>query len=223
METSEKMSADDDKPRQNKGRRTRKPTEDEPPTSEAVAPTKSTQDSLMGFGARFRRKRGSDDQQQDDSVSKEGESVSNLNTAGGGGGGGWMDSPVAKPQMRDEQDETIKELPNANPNNKNKYFQEETDEIIVIPDLDEDGAENESERVAHAPRNLTRKIPSRLELEMDLKTSLPSTELGFDLSVLLGTLIPSEQLKDEDVLWTFDSLLREITSEKPIDTEISQA
>jgi hypothetical protein len=80
----------------------------------------------------------------------------------GGGGGGWMNSPdkkaTAVSKLSIEEDEENNKI-NANPNNKDKFFQEGTDDIMVIPDLDEDGYDDDH-RVAHAPRNITRKIPS---------------------------------------------------------------
>lgn len=36
---------------------------------------------------------------------------------------------------------------------------------------------------------------------------------GIDLSVLLGTLVPPNMLTEDDSLWTFESLLREVTEE----------
>lgn len=36
---------------------------------------------------------------------------------------------------------------------------------------------------------------------------------GFNLSVLLGTLVPSSMVLEPDSVWSFESLLREITDE----------
>ncbi len=36
---------------------------------------------------------------------------------------------------------------------------------------------------------------------------------GLNLTVLLTTLVPAAMTKEEDELWTFESLLREITDE----------
>jgi hypothetical protein len=62
--------------------------------------------------------------------------------------------------------------------------------------------------VAHAPRNLSRKIPSLSTLQHEAKSYLHSNKDGIDMSILLGTLVPPNMLAEDDSLWTFDSLLR---------------
>ena len=97
--------------------------------------------------------------------------------------------------------------------NKDKHFQDNNnDEILIIPDLDEDGGDAD-QRVAHAPRNVNRKIPTLDELENDVKAALPSRENGLDMTVLFKTLVPVSQVQESDVPWCFDSLLRDVTEE----------
>jgi hypothetical protein len=79
--------------------------------------------------------------------------------------------------------------------------------LILIPDLDEDGMDEER-RVAPAPKNVNRKIPTFKELENDIKTVISSNELGSELGVLLNSLVPAEFLVEKDEQWTFDSLLQ---------------
>lgn len=98
--------------------------------------------------------------------------------------------------------------------NKDKHFQDtNNDEILVIPDLDEDGGADGDQRVAHAPRNFNRKVPTLGELENDVKAALPTSETGLDMTVLFKTLVPASQVQESDVPWNFDSLLREVTEE----------
>lgn len=145
----------------------------------------------QGPGTKNRRKR-------------DGESSSTI------GGGGWMStsadkkSPINKHEL--EEDE-----PAPSVNNKEKHFQD-NDEIVIIPDLEEDGGDSDS-RVAHAPRNVHRKIPTLTDLENEVKSAIPTIEGGFDLSVLISTLVPATQIQEKDEIWTYDSLLRDITDE----------
>ena len=131
-------------------------------------------------------------------------------SSGGSGGGGWMSTsadnklPVKKIEL--EEDE-----PAPTVNNKEKHFQD-NDEIVIIPDLEEDGGDSDS-RVAHAPRNVHRKIPTLIDLENEVKSAIPTIEGGFDLSVLISTLVPAIQIQEKDETWTYDSLLRDITDE----------
>lgn len=126
---------------------------------------------------------------------------------GGGDSGGWMSSPTKRTtaSLVIEEDDP-KDAPAASTKNE-RHFQEDNDEIIVIPDLDEDGADAD-QRVAHAPRNVTRKIPTLADLENDVKSAIPSVEGGYDLGVLLSTLVPASLVQEADVPWTFESLLR---------------
>ena len=70
--------------------------------------------------------------------------------------------------------------------------------------------------VAHAPRNVHRKIPTLAELEAEAKTTAATNDddlPGLQLRVLTSTLVPGSMLIEKDEEWNFDSLLREITNE----------
>ena len=71
---------------------------------------------------------------------------------------------------------------------------------MIIPDLEEDGGDADG-RVAQAPRNVHRKIPTLNDLEDEVKAAIPSIEGGFDLKVLLSTLVPPGQVQEQDVTW----------------------
>lgn len=81
---------------------------------------------------------------------------------------------------------------------------------MVIPDLDEDGYDDDH-RVAHAPRNVNRKIPSLEELQNEGAAALASSSVsegGLDLGVLLRTLVPAQFVVEQDSSWSFESLLK---------------
>jgi Intraflagellar transport protein 43 len=125
-----------------------------------------------------------------------------------GSEGGWMTMSDHKSSNVPETQEP-EVVPQAT--NKNKHFEENNDEIMIIPDLEEDGNEND-QRIAHAPR-VVRKIPTLAELESDVKATTPTMDSGFDLGVLLTTLVPVSLVVEEDAPWTFESLLRDVTDE----------
>jgi len=66
-------------------------------------------------------------------------------------------------------DDDPKENPVIKTHNREKHLQEDNDEIMLIPDLDEEGGADSDQRIAHAPRNVNRKIPTLAELENDIK------------------------------------------------------
>lgn len=49
---------------------------------------------------------------------------------------------------------------------------------MIIPDLDEEGGADADTRIAHAPRNVNRKIPTLSELEYEVKVALPNSAVG---------------------------------------------
>lgn len=49
-------------------------------------------------------------------------------------------------------------------------------------------------KVAAAPKNTTRRVPTLRELDEDLKYSVPSAADGLDMSLLTKTLVPPEMV-----------------------------
>jgi hypothetical protein len=123
----------------------------------------------------------------------------------------WV-QPLKHQPRRVQEEEQVQST-----NNKDKHFQD-NDEIVVIPDLDEDGGDTD-QRIARAPKNITRKIPTLADLESEVKAAIPQSEGGFDLSVLLNTLVPPQQVQEGDEHWTFESLLRDVTDELMVPTK----
>ena len=179
----------------NRPRRERKeivPAEEKPQNN-------ATEESLQNEDSKPRRRRAAGGAEDSDK---------------GAENGGWMNMNSSEnkfvPKKALVQDEGVDVMPQAL--NKDKHFQENDDDIMVIPDLDEDGADAD-QRIAHAPRNINRKIPTLNDLENEVKTAVTSADTGFDLGVLLSTLVPSALLAEADVPWTFESLLRDVTDE----------
>ena len=68
-----------------------------------------------------------------------------------------------------ENDEEAKEREVLKNQNREKHLHDDNDEIMLIPDLDEEGGADSDQRIAHAPRNINRRIPTLAELENDIK------------------------------------------------------
>ncbi|GMH65440.1 hypothetical protein TL16_g04199 [Triparma laevis f. inornata] len=97
----------------------------------------------------------------------------------------------------------------------NKHFAEEADDIMIIPDLDEEMNDEEdiTVQVAAAPRNVNRRVASLHELDSEIKYSVSSSENGVDLSLLTTSLVPQSSVQEVDEQWDFDSLLQSVTQE----------
>lgn len=130
--------------------------------------------------------------------------------------GNWTTSPEKRAQntkLLIEQNDINEERQNSK-KDRDMYFNDadQDNDILVIPDLDEDGADADH-RVAHAPRNVQRKVPSLVDLESEVASTAAFVEGGYDLTILMRTLVPHALVQEEDVQWTFDGLMRELTDE----------
>lgn len=100
---------------------------------------------------------------------------------------------------------------------RNRHFDDddETTEIVEIPDLEEEEREPDiTTQVAEAPRNATRAVQSLKELDKDIKFALPSVStFGVDLQMLTSVLCPEKAVLEADEPWSFDSLLNEVSQE----------
>lgn len=204
-EKSQKRN-DDEKPRGGRRGRVRNEEPQEEASEKVEETRQQDKEEANGPGpsGKSRRRRAGDDEETTTTTTAAAPSKS---------GGGWMDSTASKPVQNEDDIASLEDTSSAP---KSKHFgkdKEEDDEILVIPDLDEEAGTDADHRVAHAPRNLNRKVPSRIELENSVKASVPSVEDGFDLAVLLGTLVPHDMVVEEDEPWTFATLLREVTEE----------
>ena len=161
---------------------------------------------------RRERKEEEENPQATAPAKEEGGPVKARRNRGGDDGGGWMslDSKPAAPKVI--EDFVDPDQPEIVAQNKDKHFQENSDELVLIPDLDEDGGDSD-QRVARAPRNTNRRVPTLQELENEVKATLPSSDTGLDLGILFATLVPAEYVQEPDETWNFDTLLREVTEE----------
>lgn len=186
--------------------------------------TKDTNDSSLSIPSKPKRERIAEEKTS--SSSSAAAATISMEETGKGGrrkrddkntGGGWMNGTGPGSPDKNKINTMISELDemdvqdSKSSKNTNKHF-EDNDEIVIIPDLDEDGGDA-NQGFAQAPRNVHRKIPTLADLEDEVKAAMPSVEGGFDLKVLLATLVPPAQVQETDASWTFESLLREVTSE----------
>ncbi|KAJ8600634.1 hypothetical protein CTAYLR_006919 [Chrysophaeum taylorii] len=120
---------------------------------------------------------------------------------------GWGNTPLSKPLE-------------AQP--KRRAADEEDTEVVIIPDLDEQAEEDIAFKVAEAPRNVTRKLPTLEELDAALVGMVPPVTVKkkrLDIGILTETLVPSQYLDEGAEPWTFDALLQEVSQEFVKDAE----
>jgi len=102
---------------------------------------------------------------------------------------------------------------------RNRHFDNDDDEILVIPDLEDAEDEDITTKVAEAPRNTQRKVQSMRELNFGVKNALQTQNSGINLGLLTSTLSPPHLLTEDDLPWEFDSLLQTVSQEIQIELD----
>ena len=131
------------------------------------------------------------------------------------GGGG---KPVNR--ANDDDDDDDADQPKSRRRNLRDMEDEDTEIVMMIPDLDEEEEDDITAQVAAAPRNLARRVQSLQQLNHDIKYAIPSGG-GLDLSILTGALVPAKMVQEDDSAWKFDALLQEVTQEFNAEAERS--
>lgn len=127
----------------------------------------------------------------------------------------------------DETNEDIKQLRTIQSNDylamksNNKKMMENNDDDVtpMIPDLEEVKDYEMSQQVAEPP-TAHNQIISFQELDKNLLKHSAFTSLdGTDLTVLTHFCLPESQVKEDDIPWTWDNLMSDITSKLMSDTD----
>lgn len=104
-----------------------------------------------------------------------------------------------------------------------KHDEDDDDDgpTMMIPDLDEEQAEDITRQVAEAPALKSSRVQTIKELDSEIDRTLPpASEIGVDLSVLLRFLTPPELVQEEDVEWDFDKELQTMAAEMMKEDEL---
>merc|ERR1719483_250817 len=131
-----------------------------------------------------------------------------------------MDTPAegaaaAAPRGRRRQVEE-EEVTESKISHNSKHDQDSDDEspAMMIPDLDEEQAEDITRQVAEAPSLKSSRVQTLKELDQEIDRALPpASEIGVDLSALMRFLTPQEQVQEEDVPWDYSQQLQMLASQ----------
>lgn len=118
-------------------------------------------------------------------------------------------------------------LPTKPQQSRKHYDDDGNDDIMIIPDLDEDLQEDLQLKVAEAPQNV-RVVQSLRELDSQISglQVLNQEESRLDLSILTSVLVPRDKLIEPDEPWEFGQLLEQVsqamTKQKETDEEFER-
>jgi len=103
---------------------------------------------------------------------------------------------------------------------RDKYDADQVTDITEIPDLDGDPHEELTSQFAEAPNVRATRVQPLQELDSQIAFTLPSAMgNGIDLSLLTAALAPQESVAESDVLWEFDQLFADVSSEMMMEME----
>ncbi|XP_013774013.1 intraflagellar transport protein 43 homolog [Limulus polyphemus] len=87
-------------------------------------------------------------------------------------------------------------------------------ELPTIPDLDDVREEDFTSEVAQAPSVAVNRMVTYQELDNDLLKHAAFTTLdGVDLHILTRCLAPENEIKEEDLPWTWNILFTDVASD----------
>merc|ERR1712146_199053 len=92
--------------------------------------------------------------------------------------------------------------------------------IMMIPDLDEEQAEDITRQVAEPAKLKSSRVQTISELDKDMDRALPpASEIGLDLGALIGFLSPQEHVQEEDEPWDYEQELSKLASQMAQEAE----
>merc|ERR1711920_254376 len=194
----------------------------------------NTKDSVNNSGEAKQRKDDYDDPSMD---GMRGRPSSRVNT-------GWGENEAGDEAKYEQSVDAAGDTPNAVPvkskrtsrreaaarskmgRPSNNHFgddDDDGDDIMEIPDLEEEVDEEPdlTTKIAEAPRNLTRKVPTLTELNANNQSDLPrGSKHQVDLAILTSALCPRMVVAENEAEpWDFDSLLQSVSREIRIEKE----
>ncbi|RWS23114.1 intraflagellar transport protein 43-like protein [Leptotrombidium deliense] len=104
---------------------------------------------------------------------------------------------------------------------KSSSFDNETEVVPMIPDLEDVINEDFIKHTADAPKNADNRLISYKDLKQDVETSAAFASLdGIELTALTKTLIAPSELQEEDIHWNWDHLISEVACQMQQDTQL---
>ncbi|RWS09585.1 hypothetical protein B4U79_09510 [Dinothrombium tinctorium] len=102
---------------------------------------------------------------------------------------------------------------------RNETYEEQTEVVPIIPDLEDVVNEEFTKRAAEAPKMADSRLISYKDLKKDSeKISTFASIDGIDLKLLTKNLLNENQLHEDDSAWSWDSLISEINCHVSVET-----
>ncbi|XP_061751363.1 intraflagellar transport protein 43 homolog isoform X2 [Nerophis ophidion] len=129
--------------------------------------------------------------------------------------GGWAEESSGSGAGKSSRRAAADDLEDRRLRPQTPQASDDDGDIPVIPDLDEVQEDDLNMQVAAPPSVQVNRVMTYRDLDNDLKyySAFQTLDGEIDLKLLTKVLAPEQEVKEEDVLWDWDHLFTEVSSE----------
>ncbi|XP_061699314.1 intraflagellar transport protein 43 homolog [Syngnathoides biaculeatus] len=129
--------------------------------------------------------------------------------------GGWAEESSTSGSGKSSRRAAADDLEDRRLRPQTPQGSDDDGDIPVIPDLEEVQEEDLNMQVAAPPSVQVNRVMTYRDLDNDLKyySAFQTLDGEIDLKLLTKVLAPEQEVKEEDVLWDWDHLFTEVSSE----------
>uniref|UniRef100_A0A3Q2QV46 Intraflagellar transport 43 n=1 Tax=Fundulus heteroclitus TaxID=8078 RepID=A0A3Q2QV46_FUNHE len=129
--------------------------------------------------------------------------------------GGWAEESSGSGSAKSSRRRAAEDLEDHRLRPQTPQGSDDEGDIPVIPDLEEVQEEDLTTQVAAPPRCQVNRVMTYSDLDNDLKhfSSFQTLDGEIDLKLLSKVLAPEHEFKEEYVIWDWDHLFAEVSSE----------
>ncbi|KAK1793244.1 hypothetical protein P4O66_011632 [Electrophorus voltai] len=129
--------------------------------------------------------------------------------------GGWAEETTGTGSARSGRRQGAEEVEDQRLRPQTPEGSDDESDIPVIPDLDEVQEEDLTMQVAAPPSIQVNRVMTYRDLDNDLMkySAFQTLDGEIDLKLLTKVLAPEQEVREEDVVWDWDHLFTEVSSE----------
>ncbi|XP_014852076.1 PREDICTED: intraflagellar transport protein 43 homolog isoform X1 [Poecilia mexicana] len=129
--------------------------------------------------------------------------------------GGWAEESSGSGSAKSSRRRAAEDLEDHRLRPQTPQGSDDGGDIPVIPDLEEVQEEDLTMQVASPPRIQVTRVMTYRDLDNDLKhfSTFQTLDGEIDLKLLSKVLAPEQEFKEEYVIWNWDHLFAEVSSE----------
>ncbi|XP_039642354.1 intraflagellar transport protein 43 homolog isoform X1 [Perca fluviatilis] len=129
--------------------------------------------------------------------------------------GGWAEESSGSGSAKSSRRPAAEDLEDRRLRPQTPQGSDDEGDIPVIPDLEEVQEEDLTMQIAAPPSIQVNRVMTYRDLDNDLKhySAFQTLDGEIDLKLLTKVLAPEQEVKEDDVIWDWDHLFTEVSSE----------